>query len=88
MPAPRPSAVLNSKIASMLSIPRRFTWRGGFRPRGQMKSMRGGARLFRREARRDVVPALDGCQVPCEGQDVPPMAVRMEQGADPRRIAG
>ena len=88
MPAPRPSAVLNSKIASMLSMPRRLTWRGGLRPGGQMKSVRAGARLFRREARRDRVPARERRQVPCEGQDVAPMAVLMEQGADLRRIPG
>ena len=53
-----------------------------------MKSVRAGALLFRRKARRDVVPALDRGQVPCEGQDVAPMAVLMEQGADPRHIPG
>src|SRR5262245_34958352 len=86
IPAPRPTAVLNSKIASTLSIPSRLTLRGGFRPGGYVKSVRDGVLLFRRKARRDVAPALNRCQVPCEGQDVAPMAVLMEQGADPRHI--
>ena len=50
----------------------------------QVKALRGRARLFRCEARGDAVPAGDGGQVPSEGQDVPPMGVRMEQSADPR----
>ena len=37
MPAPRPSAVASSKIASTLLMPRRVTRRGGFRPRGRWK---------------------------------------------------
>src|ERR1700733_15142517 len=53
-----------------------------------MKSMRPGALLFRRKARRDVVAALDWCQVPCEAKNVLPMAVRMEQVANQRHIPG
>src|ERR1700722_19357174 len=53
-----------------------------------MKSMCPGALLFRRKARRDVVAALDWCQVPCEAKNVLPMAVRMEQVANQRHIPG
>src|SRR6185437_3228073 len=54
----------------------------------QMKCTRRGTPLFRRKACRDIVPAGYWCQVPREGQDVMPMAVRMEQVADPLCIPG
>ena len=69
-----PSAVSNSKIASMLSMPRRFTWRGGLRPAGRMKPVRRGPRLFRGEPGGDGVAARNRRDVPGEGQHVPPVA--------------
>ncbi|WP_222440760.1 hypothetical protein [Siccirubricoccus deserti] len=50
--------------------------------------MCGRACLFRREARGDVVAASDRRHVPGEGEDIPPMGVRMEQGANLRGITG
>jgi hypothetical protein len=88
MPAPLPSAVLNSNIASTLSIPRALHL-PRLPPAGQqMKPARGGAPLLRRKASGDGVPSLQRRQVPSEGQDVPPVAVLMEQGADLRRMPG
>ena len=86
MPAPTPSAVLNSKIASMLSIPRRRTWRGARRPARQMKSVRAGALLFRGEARGDRSGPATGVRCQVKARTSRQWLSWMEQGGDLRRV--
>jgi hypothetical protein len=52
-----------------------------------MEAACGGVRLFGGKACRDDLPAFERRQVPGEGEDVSPVAILMQQGADPRRIA-
>src|SRR5690348_15953165 len=54
--------------------------------RGQMKAVRRRTFLLRRKASRDAVATRQRRQMPCEGQDVSPMAVLVELGANPRHI--
>jgi hypothetical protein len=52
-----------------------------------MKCVRCGVFLFRRKQCGDVIATSDRRQMPGEGQDVSPMAVLVELGANPRHVA-
>ena len=79
IPLPRPCAVSNLKIASIVLVPARVTRRGAARSGSIAKTARGGAAGVGFQLFQDRIGAVDGLQVPAQRQHVAPIAVGMKQ---------